>query len=54
MVCLRSKNSRVTSRGIRLRMWYAHGVVQLSVLLTLAVWLTKRPPLPENRSQVSN
>ena len=35
-------------------MWSAHGVVSFLVLLTLAMWLIKRPPLPKSLGQVSN
>ena len=35
-------------------MWSAHGVVSFLVLLTLAMWLTKRPPPPKSQGQVSN
>ena len=54
MLCLLHNMSRVSSRRGWLEMWSAHGVVRFLVLLTLAVWLTKRPPLPKSRGQVSN
>ena len=54
MVCLRYNMSRVSSLGSRLEMWSAHGVIRFLVPLILAVWLTKRPPFPQSRDQVSD